>query len=380
VSRPDEECPNLSRCQASRTPDESVRILFLSDTHLGFDRPLHPRVKKRRRGEDFFRNFRIALEPARCGKVDAVVHGGDVFFRARIPPGLVLDALDCLRSVTELGVPVFIVPGNHERAALPYPMFWNQPGIHVFDRPRTFRLAVRDRTVAISGFPFVWSDLRQTFPQILSNTRWMEQDADIRLLCLHQACEGATVGPSDFCFYDRADTIPGSLIPSEFAAVLSGHIHRHQVLRTDREGGRLGCPVIYPGSVERTSMAERGEEKGFLTLQFAPSQSGAGCLTETSFHRLPTRPMVVLEFDLGGVSETDLRERIRRSLRALDPSSIVRIRSPETIPASLRRVLSAPALRSLAPETMTVDLGFPARSRAAEPSRDPTVLGRPFRA
>ncbi len=42
-----------------------IRILFVSDTHLGFDLPRKPRVKRRRRGPDFFENFERALEPAR---------------------------------------------------------------------------------------------------------------------------------------------------------------------------------------------------------------------------------------------------------------------------------------------------------------------------
>ena len=53
------------------------RVLLIADTHLGFDLPLRPRVERRRRGPDFFANFDRALEPARRGKVDLLVHGGE---------------------------------------------------------------------------------------------------------------------------------------------------------------------------------------------------------------------------------------------------------------------------------------------------------------
>jgi DNA repair protein SbcD/Mre11 len=56
-----------------------IRILFLADSHLGFDLPSAPRVQRRRRGADFLANYAAALEPARAGAVDLVVHGGDVF-------------------------------------------------------------------------------------------------------------------------------------------------------------------------------------------------------------------------------------------------------------------------------------------------------------
>jgi hypothetical protein len=38
-----------------------IRILFLADTHLGFDLPFRPRIQRRRRGPEFFANFKRAL-------------------------------------------------------------------------------------------------------------------------------------------------------------------------------------------------------------------------------------------------------------------------------------------------------------------------------
>ena len=66
----------------------AVRVLVLSDTHLGFDLPARPRVERRRRGDDFFESFERALSPAERGEADAVVHCGDLFFRSRIPAWL----------------------------------------------------------------------------------------------------------------------------------------------------------------------------------------------------------------------------------------------------------------------------------------------------
>ena len=68
---------------------ESARILLVADTHLGFDLPDNPRVNRRRRGHDFFANFERALGPALNGKVDLVVHGGDLFHRSRVSASVV---------------------------------------------------------------------------------------------------------------------------------------------------------------------------------------------------------------------------------------------------------------------------------------------------
>ena len=42
-----------------------IRILLVADSHLGFDLPFRPRIKRRRRGPDFFVNFEWALVPTR---------------------------------------------------------------------------------------------------------------------------------------------------------------------------------------------------------------------------------------------------------------------------------------------------------------------------
>ena len=51
-----------------------IRILLIADTHLGFDLPFRPRIQRRRRGLEFFANFKRALRPALNDEVDAVVH------------------------------------------------------------------------------------------------------------------------------------------------------------------------------------------------------------------------------------------------------------------------------------------------------------------
>ena len=116
----------------------AVKVLFLSDTHLGFDMPFRPRVRKRRRGPDFFENFHRALEPALKREVDCVVHGGDILFRSKVPAALVEMAFHPLRKVAELGIPVFVVPGNHERSQIPYGLLASDPNIHIFDSPKSY--------------------------------------------------------------------------------------------------------------------------------------------------------------------------------------------------------------------------------------------------
>ncbi len=257
-----------------------MRLLFLSDTHLGHDLPARPRSDRPRRGGDFFESFHAALAPARSGEVDVVLHAGDLLYRSRVPVRLSEAALSPLRAVADAGIPVLLVPGNHERGRLPHPLLAMHGGLHVFDRPRTVVLEAGGVRVAFIGFPHQ-REVRDRFPALLESATAGAPRADVRILCLHQCIEGATCGPGHFTFRDGSDVIPRSALPDRLDAVLCGHVHRHQVLRAP------GLPpVIYAGSTERTSHAEAGETKGIVILWL----SDAG-VERYQFRALPDHPV-----------------------------------------------------------------------------------------
>jgi exonuclease SbcD len=331
-----------------------VRALLLADTHLGFDLPAQPRVQRRRRGHDFFANYERALAPALSGEVDLVVHGGDVLHRARVPTTLVYQAFEPLKRVAGAGVPVFVVLGNHERSRLPHARFAAHHRIHLFDRPRSFTLEVRGIRLRLAGFPYEHRGIRGRFHSVLGATEWRDEPADVRVLCMHQCVDGATVGPSDFTFRDAPDVIRGRDLPSAFAAVFSGHIHRHQVLGADLRGRPLAAPVLYPGSIERTSIAEKDEPKGYMLvdLELGSADSGAGRVGAWSFKELPARPMLVHEIEAGA---DGIEARIRRIINDAPSDAIVRLRVRGRVGPKAMQVLAAGNLRAMALPTMNID-------------------------
>lgn len=331
--------------------DQAVRILLLADSHLGFDLPVHPRVERRRRGHDFLANYAAALKPALDGEVDLVVHGGDVFDRSRVVPSLAYQAFEPLRKVADTGVPVFIVPGNHERARLPHLRFATHPGIHVFDRPWTFVLSVGGTTIALAGFPYQ-REVRTRFPEVLRSTAWNETRADVHLLCLHHCVEGATVGPANYTFTTAAEVVRHRDVPAAFAAVLSGHIHRHQVLTSDLARRPLATPVLYPGSLERTAFAEMGEPKGFLIVRVSPIARRLAW----EFQELPTRPMFRREVSPIGMSEAALEATVHDIIASAPADAVLSIRMTAALTEDQWRVVSSERLRQIAPPTMNVEI------------------------
>jgi len=164
---------------------------------------------------------------------------------------------------------------------MPFPLLALHERLHVFDRPRTYVVEARGVRASFMGFPYT-HDVRRRFPDSLAALNREGLQADVRVLCLHQCIEGSTCGPGNFTFRFGPDVIRTADLPRDVAVILSGHIHRHQV----RQMAGLP-PIIYAGSIERTSFAEAPETKGFVVLELA--RSG---LRSFQFRPLPTRTMV----------------------------------------------------------------------------------------
>ncbi len=284
-----------------------------------------------------------------------MVHGGDLLFRSRVRRELVYRAFEPLIEVAATGVPVVVVPGNHERSTIPYALLAAHPRVHLLDRPRTLFLDADCGRVAVAGFPFQRQAVATDFPRLLSETGWRARPARLRLLCLHQTVEGARVGPAGYTFRSGADVIRGRDIPPGFAAVLAGHIHRRQVLTTDLAGRPLAAPVLYPGSIERTSFAERNEPKGYMTVDLSAG-AGGGRLEGWAFHELPSRPMIELRIRADGLGRQQLADCLRRALESVDPDAVVRLEVTGEPEPQAWEVFRAPSLRALAPAGLIVSL------------------------
>lgn len=346
-----------------------MRVVFFSDTHLGLDMPARPRVERRHRGEDFFANVErvLAYAAAKETRADLVLHGGDLFFRSRVPP-FIVDRVYArfARFVEETEIPLGVIAGNHERSVLPASLLLSHRLIHVFHRASTHVFDLRAGRIAITGVPFVgdgrrFCALARDAPSVPSTHNAAHVDVrnvDAHLLLAHEAFEGATCGPNDFTFRDRVDVVPLAGVPERFDVVLSGHIHRRQVLwrsRCESHSGVIGrTPIVYAGSVERTSFAEMNEQKTFAVLELGARGHG-----RIRFVPLPARPM----FDLVLAHDDTLAAE---ELAALPLDAIVRITCADD--AALSR---AHRLHAQVAPTLDVELRVraPGASSSSVPSR-----------
>jgi DNA repair exonuclease SbcCD nuclease subunit len=196
-------------------------------------------------------------------------------------------------------------------------------------------------------------DCRDEFRARLAETGLLTTEATMRLLCVHQAFEGAVVGPSGYTFRRGRDVVPCRYIPEGLAAVVSGHIHRAQVIVNDLAGRPLAAPIVFPGSVERTSFAERDEEKTYVTLSLDGNASNRP-IKGVAFHRLPARPMCDLLVDASGLGRSEFESVVRRRIDSIPRDAVARIRLLGADPQALFPACTDSWLRLIAPRTMNV--------------------------
>jgi len=321
-----------------------MRILFYSDTHLGYDFPIRPRLERRRRGAEFFAGFEQVLKYARENEIELLIHGGDFFYRSKVPQLVISKAYEMLFEFSENGIPTVIVPGNHGESWLPQSIFIKHPQIHVFEKPQTFHLERKGIQIAISGFPFVRHNIRDKFPNLVRQTEWDKQYDDIKLLCFHQAVEGAKV--RNYTFRYGEEIIRQKDISDNFSCILSGHIHRKQILWLKRE--KRTIPLFYAGSTQPTSFREIGEKKGFWILDFHQFCNGWR-LAKFDFITLPTRPMTEIVIEYNIKNEKQLRDFLKSKIQMLDQNAIVKLkyRNPQ-----IMLLLKAEFLSDIFPKTM----------------------------
>jgi len=228
-----------------------IRALLFGDSHLGFDLPFRPRITRRRRGPDFSLNFNRALQEAVDSDVDCIIHTGDLLYRSKVPAQLVEMAFEPILEIADRGIPVYIVPGNHERSAIPHSELSVHPRVYVFNRPRTFILEANGLSLALSGFPYQRTGIRDSFRRLLEATGRERASTDGHVLCLHHCFEGARVGSHNYTFRDGPDVIRTKDIPGNCSAVFSGHIHRFQVISRDLKGRNIPAlfSTLVPSSV-----------------------------------------------------------------------------------------------------------------------------------
>lgn len=296
-----------------------MKFVHTADTHLGFEITRTPQYQtqgRQKRAESIFHNFSTVVQHAVDIEADLFIHSGDLFNKYYIPRSLLDELIQPILDLTNLGIPVLIIPGNHERSAFPFDLFHGARNAFVFDRPKSLSFNLKGYSVAIAGFPFIREDLRRTFLSALEETEYEGLRSDLKVLVTHQAFDQAMVGPGNFTFKaGRQDTVSRHTVPLDLDYIAAGHIHRYQILPHPL---KPGLNFVYPGSIQRMSFAEIHEGKGFVVGEVLNDR------IETRFIPLPAYSMEIVEIDAAGLGADECEGAIEGQFWRFSEDLIIR--------------------------------------------------------
>ncbi|WP_100754448.1 exonuclease SbcCD subunit D [Vibrio salilacus] len=304
-----------------------MKFLHTSDWHLG--RQFH--------NVSLLEDQKVVLEQIidylKANRVDAMVIAGDLYDRS-VPPTAAIEVMNDFvdRVCGELGVPIILIPGNHDGAQrLGFGSGrMKTAGLHIISNFEQMLQPVVIESdlgpVAFYGMPYNDPELvRHHFKQSVSThdqahqylSQQIQQQFKPRqrnVLISHCFVDGAIESESE-----RPLSIGGSdrvshehFIPFDYVAL--GHLHQPQKKGADY--------IRYSGSLMKYSFSEQHQKKGMTLVEFGK----AGFLNATHIDLAAPHQMRIIEAELESIVEqgkTDPNNHDYLLVRLLDKHAIL---------------------------------------------------------
>jgi DNA repair exonuclease SbcCD nuclease subunit len=329
--------------------EDYIRFLHISDTHFGVSYALKPKnLLRRAYGELFFQKVADVVQKAISKhQIDFIIHSGDFFNRSKPPPEVVDRAVKSLKPAIHKEIPIYILPGNHERSKLPLGLLpFSNENIHLFSKPQSYIYEKNGISIKLSGFPYIRKNVKKHFNSLIKKA-WSQcvgqsTKSDYSILVIHQLIEGSYI--ENYTFRRGHNVVSFKPVPQKFNYIACGHVHRFQFLlnpqlksiwstnkfysvqqnskkhslyfkgRSNLSSSISRGPLIsYAGSLERVSLAERNEPKGYIIGELVATKRGIQSIG-FEFHELPAIRMVYLIWDL---NEGTMVEYVKKTLETI---------------------------------------------------------------
>ena len=282
-----------------------MRFIHLADVHLGAV-PDRGYAWSARREEEIWDSFRRVIALIRNDPVDLLLIAGDLFHR---PPlaSQAREVRDLFRMIPDTRV--YMMAGNHDylKAGSPYLTTDWPDNVYVFSTQEPRRVADPQLPVYIYGLSYEAQQI--TLPLYRDFAPWTDEDE-----------AGEDAGPDEALHILLAhggdpEHIPlnvRELSAAGFDYIALGHIHRPQILITDRAAY---CGALEP--IDRDDTGPHGYVLGW-------TQNGR---LRTRFVTFASRSYHHLETELSTEdTRTTIEERIRQEILSQGPGDIYVIR------------------------------------------------------
>ena len=294
---------------------DQIRIAHLSDTHLGY-RALNktePETGRNQRTADVDRAFERTIDDILRRRVDAVIHGGDVFHHARPTWQSMRHFIRQMRRIEGAGIPTLVIAGNHDTP-----------------RIRTGGSAYSVIELALSEVRFVadYTDMHEmelfrhldlhvhAIPHgaLTNPDPVLSQVAPNRRNIL--VCHGMVPGILAPGIHSEPgeQQLEGALLDPAFDYIALGHYH----VFTQAAG-----KAWYSGSTERFGWGDRDVKPGYAIV----TMRAPGDPVEVEHIAIPARPMINLQPINGrNLRARDVADAVISQLGALQaPDAMTRV-------------------------------------------------------
>jgi len=296
-----------------------MKILHTADIHLGITTygRVDPVSGLNSRLLDVQRAFQFMVARALEEDIDLFLFCGDAFRNPDPSPTEQMIFAECLRPLSERGIPIVLLVGNHDhpvtfgRASSIDIFGYLQGQARVFRRPEVALLQTKSGPLQLIALPWPVRSLLMTQENLRRRPateirEFIEQlyvqyvqSAAARLdptlptvLAGHFSVQGAELSGSErtsVIDHEPKFTV-GQLALPPIDYVALGHIHRHQNLNPG------GIPVVYSSSIERVSFREADDPKGFVLVEIETLRGHKQ--TRYAFVETPARRFIDLYVDV----------------------------------------------------------------------------------
>ncbi|HVQ00262.1 MAG TPA: DNA repair exonuclease [Candidatus Thermoplasmatota archaeon] len=291
-----------------------MNILHLADTHLGYSayrKTTEEGVNQRE--VDIYDAFHQVVDYAIHTKSDLVIHAGDLFDSVRPTNRAITVAVQELLRLSNAGIPVVMISGNHETPKLKetgniFSIFEHIDHVTPVHRNQYEKLEYKLNGESLTLHAIPQCQTPKEFDVNLQKIT-VDKKSDFNVLLVH----GAVLGIKEFKMNEFNELfIPVNRLKDEFDYIALGHYHTYTKLQKN---------AVYAGSTEHLSFTEAPDQKGCVTVTLGSS-------LKQKFIPVKVRPMLDLPpLDCSGLTADQVSRTIKELVSTLDPAGkIIRLR------------------------------------------------------
>lgn len=239
-----------------------MKILHFSDTHLGYnDLDVLNEDNINQREADFYAAFSQVVEQIKKIKPDYIIHTGDLFHRSSPSNRAITYALKQFKIINELNIPFILIAGNHEtpRTTL------SSPILKIFDDFSNIYCSYAQEYKKIEFPDVIFHTMPHLNDENISNEQidLCEKNIDENkknIMMLH-----CSVG-AWYLMNEYGEWVYPShkeYIFNKMSYVALGHWHGFGAVSVKGSKKKYDN-VYYSGSLERTSLNDKRNTKGFI--------------------------------------------------------------------------------------------------------------------